>query len=346
MTAISRLQSNLSIGPKIGNGHFGEVHLATDDVHGDVAVKIFRQQPHETPEEWQKRKAALLAEGQRLSQATHENVVRVHQLLASSDDDAVHLVMELCRGGSLQAAFDTGPMCLSDVRRVATEISFGLQALHARGMLHRDIKPGNLLIDNRGIAKLGDFGLVTDNLVMGYGSAAGYSDHIAHEIWHGSPTSPRTDIWALGMTIYRLLHGAEWYSRSPEPRTIVPRGGFARTLRWLPHIPNKWRRFIRKALNDDPSSRYQNVSEVINALASLPTEPNWTCGVTGDQITWERVSGGRRIKVVLTEHSPRRHEWKAWSEPVSTGRSRTLESSGGIVSPSEAARQLNSFLCG
>src|SRR5262249_50868481 len=147
-------------------------------------------------------------------------------LLESDNSDAVHLVMEYCRRGSLQEVFERSPMNLAAVRKVATDITFGLQALHTRGMLHRDIKPGNVLLDESGVTKLGDYGLVTDNIILGYGSQAGYADHIAPEVWQGSGTSVRSDIWALGMTLYRLLHGAQWYSSSPTPRAVVPNGGF------------------------------------------------------------------------------------------------------------------------
>jgi eukaryotic-like serine/threonine-protein kinase len=75
--------------------------------------------------------------------------------------------MELCQGGCLQSKFDSGPMLLADVRKYATHITMGLAALHARNMLHRDIKPANILLNKQGIAKLGDFGLVTDNIILG-----------------------------------------------------------------------------------------------------------------------------------------------------------------------------------
>jgi eukaryotic-like serine/threonine-protein kinase len=65
--------------------------------------------------------------------------------------------MEYCRGGSLQEVFEKGPMNVATARKVATEVTFGLQALHARRMLHRDIKPGNILLDGGGVVKLGDF---------------------------------------------------------------------------------------------------------------------------------------------------------------------------------------------
>jgi len=254
---MSRLESNLKYGKVLGSGHFGDVLLGTDDVHGEVAVKILKQRIGESAGEWEARKVGLLAEGKRLSQAAHPNVVQVHHLLESPTNDEILLVMEYCPGGSLQRRFELGPMQLEEVRRYSTEIATGLHILHTRGMLHRDIKPGNVLLAKRGGAKLGDFGLVTDGLVLGYGSAAGYRDHLAPEVHAGGPTSPGTDIWALGMTIYRLLHGSTWYAKAPPPCSIIPRGGFAKSLRWLPHIPDQWRRLIRKALERNPIILYR-----------------------------------------------------------------------------------------
>ena len=340
---MTRLQSNLRVGVSIGSGHFGDVHIGHDDVHGEVAVKILRQRPSEPDPDWRARKANLLTEGQRLSQATHRNVVQVYQLLEAPTDDAVLLVMEYCTGGSLQSEFEHGPMQLDELRRHSTDIALGLQALHLRGMLHRDIKPGNLLIDRQGVTKLGDFGLVTNNLILGYGSAAGYLDHLAPEVHAGSPTSARTDIWALGMTIYRLLHGSAWYTKSPPPRLSIPAGGFATHLPWLPHIPDPWRRFIRKCLNDKPASRYQNATEVANALATLPTGPGWLCSVTTSAVSWARRTATRQVEVLWTEHSPRRHEWRAWSEPLGMGKSRALGGSQGTVGFADLRRQLGVF---
>jgi serine/threonine-protein kinase len=340
---VSRLQSNLKKGKRIGGGFFGDAHLGTDDVHGEVAVKVMRQQVGETPAEWEIRKQGLLAEGQRLKQATHRNVVQVYQLLQSDDDDEILLVMEYCRQGSLQSAFDAGPMRLAAVRKVATEVCFGLQALHIRQMLHRDIKPGNILIDERGTAKLGDFGLVTDSLILGYGSQAGYSDHIAPEVWKGSGTSVRTDIWALGMTVYRLLHGKKWYERGPAPQTVVADGGFSRRLRWLPHIPQKWRRFVRKLLQDEPQQRYQNAGEVLAALAGLPTTPDFSCKVTDSKVKWKRRTGARRMVVSWKQHSPRLFDWKACSEPLASGRRRSLGGSTDRIGYRQSASELEEF---
>jgi serine/threonine-protein kinase len=340
---MMNLRSNLIIGVQIGAGHHGRVFLADDPVHGQVAVKNFRQEPMEAPQDWAVRKAGLLAEAQRLKAATHRNVVQVFHLVESEANDAIHLVMEYCRGASLQDAFESGPLPLADVRNYATQICLGLQTLHARGMLHRDIKPANLLLDEHGTAKIGDFGLVTDNIIFGYASDRGYSDHLAYEIWYGSGTSVRSDIWALGMTIYRLLHGREWYLRSPAPRYLIKDAGFAHSLTWLPHVTPKWQRFIRKMLNDDPDRRYQNANQVMAALAQLETEPRWSCTVAPQQTSWELVKGGRRTMVVWQQHGPRSFSWDARGVPLAHGNRRHL---GGSTQPkgrTDSERELREF---
>lgn len=333
----------LQVGPKLGNGHFGEVFLGEDGVHGKVAVKVLARKPTHSDAQWHAFKAGFLAEAQHLSKARHRNVVQVYHIEELPDGNSIRFCMAFCPGGSLQRHFDTGPLLLADVRKVATEVSLGLEALHSRAMLHRDIKPGNILIDATGVAQLGDFGLVTDNLIMGYGSQAGYSDHIAHEVWLGNGTSVKTDIWALGMTLFRLLHGKAWYEESSPPRHIVRDGGFADTLRWLPHIPKAWRRTIRKMLNDNPRLRYQSAGQVLNALSALPT-PNWSTTVTSALVRWEQNSASRLKIVEWSRPTALKHEWKAWSEPVGKpGRKMLLGGSGGPIGKAQAIKQLETF---
>ncbi|MBS0355510.1 MAG: serine/threonine protein kinase [Proteobacteria bacterium] len=333
----------LHVGKKLGNGHFGEVFLGEDGVHGTVAVKVLSRKLAHTDAEWLAYKAGFLAEAQHLSKARHRNVVQVFHIEELPDGNSIRFCMAFCPGGSLQQAFEAGPMPLLDVRKVATDVSLGLDALHARGMLHRDIKPGNILIDGAGVAQLGDFGLVTDRLIMGYGSQAGYSDHIAYEVWIGHGTSVRTDIWALGMTLYRLLHGKAWYEATPSPRHIIRDGGFVDTLCWLPHIPKAWRRAIRKMLNDDSTLRYQSAGQVLNALSALPT-PNWSVAVTPNLVRWEQTSATRLKVAEWTWLSPRKHEWQAWSEPIGkVGRKKALGGTTAPISKGQAIKELEAF---
>jgi serine/threonine protein kinase len=337
------LTGGVALGAKIDNGHFGSVFRATDQVHGDVAVKIIERKANSSDQEWALQKGEILQEAQSLAKAKHRNIVQVYHLEVNATDDAVHICMEYCSGGSLKKAFEAGPLTLSAVRRIGTDVLLGLDCLHARGMLHRDLKPGNILLDAKGRARIADFGLVTDRLILGYGSAAGYSDHLAYEIWHNGPTSAKTDLWAFGMTLYRLLHGEVWYNQSPAPRFVVRNGGFADSLKWLPHVPSRWRRTIRAMLNDDPAARIGSVGAAQAAFSRLPVEPSWECEINEDEVLWKKIAKARKHFVLWTRHSPRKHEWAAWTEPVGAGNRRAIDGSNGIVSGTEAIRQLEAF---
>jgi serine/threonine-protein kinase len=340
---MTGLQSSLKVLHKIGSGHFGEVHLGEDPVHGRVAVKILARKPIHTDEQWAVYKAGFLAEAQNLSKATHRNVVQVYHIVESADGNSIQFCMAYCPGGSLQSAFENAPLALQTVRKLGTEVLMGISALHARLMLHRDIKPGNILIDGAGVAQISDFGLVTDDLLLGYGSQAGYSDHIAYEVWQGKGTSTKSDVWAFGMTLYRLLHGNIWYEEAPDPQTIIPTGKFAHSLKWLPHIPGSWRRVIRKTMADDTAARYQTAGQALDALSRLPISPAWSTTVTPELIRWEQ-GGKTRLNVVeWKRHSQRRHEWSAWSEPLGEGRRMTLGGSRGVVGSRQAISSLEKY---
>ena len=184
--------------------------------------------------------------------------------------------------------------------------------------------PAIFLSIAEGLAKLGDFGLVTDDIILGSEDEAGYIDHLAPEVWDTGQTTARTDIWALGMTLYRLLHGHDWYSQSPAPHHTVREGGFADKLTWWPHVSARWRRLIRSMLNDDRHLR-PDCAKLLNRLAEMSDEPNWTClpGPSGCQ--WILPKGNRVIRVELEAVKANKYEWVAkviQSGPVDNERSR------------------------
>jgi serine/threonine protein kinase len=221
-----------------------------------------------------------------------------------------------------------------------------MQAVHARGLIHRDLKPGNILRGANGRAKVADFGLVSDRLVVGYASGQGYVDHLAPEVFRTDLTSIRTDVWAFGMTAFRLAHGALFYSELPAPRDRVEAGGFARGLRWLPHIPDRWRRFVRKCMHDQPAGRFQDFGQILSALAELPTEPDWACTYAASEVRWVRRKDQRQITVEWDRRLPRRTAWKAVSHPTGPGgRPRTLGGADGL-SRAAAEDELEDFFRG
>lgn len=342
---MSKLHSDLQIGNKLGSGAFGQVHVGQDPALGQVAVKILKRKPNWDKQKWDAWKASFLAEAQNLSRATHDHVVKVHGILEAEDGESAMICMAHCSGGSLQEPFERGPIPISSVRKVGTDVLLGLSALHARGMIHRDLKPANILLDHRGNALIGDFGLVTDDIAFGYAADAGYYDHLAYEFWHGKGTSVKTDVWAFGATLYRLLHGKQWYEEAPSPKDLIKHGGFADGLKWLPHVPKKWRRVIRKMMEDDSSKRYQSAEQALGALSGLPVAPAWETTVQPDKIRWEHVAGKRR-NVVEWKRTPRQNEWTAWSEPIQgmAGRKKSLGGSKGIVPAKQAISELEKYL--
>ena len=346
-----KLTSQLAVGRKIGNGHFGEVFEGVDPARGAVAVKVLTRgaaaailgRASITDAEWAQMKDDFLHEARNLAKATHRNVVTIYHVVESDDGGSILFCMELCSGGSLQDQFEKGPLSLKEVRDISSGVLLGLDALHRREMIHRDIKPGNILIGDDRRYKVSDFGLVTDELILGYGSQAGYSDHIAYEIWHGSGTSVASDIWAFGMTVFRLLHGRTWWNQLPPARTLVPAGNFIDTLQWLPHVPKEWRRALRKMMHDDRRSRYANATQVMNAIAQLPIEPSYSIDVSPEKVEWSLITKGRKKRVEWIIHSPRKHEWSAWSEPLGKGRTMSLGGSGGVVGKTAALKGLENY---
>lgn len=328
----------------LGAGAFGEVFSAQHAIHGQIAVKKIVPFEGESDVDWHARSGALVAEGQRLKAAEHDRIVRVLDVAYSATEDAVFMAMELCSAGSAQKLFEQGPTPIAQLRDIINDVTLGLQIVHGRGLLHRDIKPANILLD-QGRAKLGDFGLVTDALVLGYASAQGYIDHLAPEVFESGYTSPKTDIWALGMTIYRLLHGKAFYDLLPPARDIITAGGFAQGLPWLPHIPKRWRSFVRRLMADDPAARYQTAEQVLTAIAKLPIEPSWDCAYAISTGTWTRLKRDRKICVSWSAHSNRKHEWRAVSAPVNAGgRERQLGKSDDKLNKSQCWRSLEEFL--
>jgi serine/threonine-protein kinase len=336
-------KAGLTLGTMIGQGHFGDVYEGHDHLHGKVAAKVLHQMPGESLTKWQARKDDLMDEAHHLKAAEHPNIVRVLNLVRHDVDDNLHMVTEFCDGGSVLTEYIAGPMCLDRVRRIINDVCLGLDSIHAKGMLHRDIKPGNILLSNN-IWKLADFGLVTDDILNGYASGAGYADHVAYEVWNHGVTSVRSDIWALGMTVYRLIHGHPFYSEQFAGRTIpddVQQGGFAHTLVWLQHLPKAWQSFVRRAMNDNRDQRFQNVHQFSQALGQLPIAPVWECTYTPTKTIWTRVKGGRRWEVIWEAHSPRTHTWSA----VSRGgkRDMTLGGSTGQIGRMQLDSQLRDF---
>jgi serine/threonine protein kinase len=248
----------------LGSGNFGEVWHARDrDLQEDVAVKLF--------------KATVLfddvvdeARLQNLSR--HDSVVRVHNVVIQGP--IPFIVMEHLTLGSVEDRLRADRVSMGEAVRWVRNLLDGLHHAHSRGVIHRDVKPANLLLRPNGTAALSDFGLAEETVrrLM----RLQYVPHLAPELIAGAPSSAQTDIWAAACTLYRLLTGRYPFNSVAESQA----GVFEPAQRLNPQVPIRLQRVIERGLAVDPADRFANVPAMIAAVAG--------CGV---RYSWERVPG-------------------------------------------------------
>jgi serine/threonine-protein kinase len=211
-------------------------------------------------------------EVQAARKVTHANVIRIHDL--GEDGRMLFLSMEYVEGETLYARVKRlGPLAIGDARRVLGEVAAGVAAAHAAGVIHRDLKPQNVLIagSTARVIKVIDFGLARTTYAAGMtatGLIMGTPEYMAPEQVRGQRSDARADVYALGAVAYYTLTG-----RPPFVGETPIAVGFAqvheapRPLRELrPEIPAKLEEVVLRALAKEPASRYRDANEWHDAL--------------------------------------------------------------------------------
>jgi serine/threonine protein kinase len=252
----------------LGRGAFGIVFRAFDDVlQRVVAVKVLAPQLAATSPA----RKRFLREARTSAQVRHENVVQVYEV---GDQPLPHLVMEFVPGETLQQWLDrVGPLDVPEVLRIGRQIAEGLAAAHATDLIHRDIKPGNVLLEGgRQKVKITDFGLARaadDASISQSGIVAGTPMYMAPEQAKGERIDQRADLFSLGSVLYQMVAGRPPFRANstvavlkrvaedtPRPiREIIPE-----TPQWLCDI-------IAKLQAKNPDERFQSARQVADLLA-------------------------------------------------------------------------------
>lgn len=191
---------------RIGTGGFGAVYKAYQTTIGrDVAIKVILPDRASHPDFIRR----FEGEAQMVARLEHPHIVPLYDYWR--DPDGAYLVMRWLRGGSLRDALANGAYDLQSAARLLDQIAGALTLAHRSGVIHRDIKPGNILLDEDGNAYLTDFGIAKDLSVADGATAEdailGSLDYISPEQARSAPVSPRTDIYSLGVTLYEMLTG-------------------------------------------------------------------------------------------------------------------------------------------
>jgi len=263
----------VTVGSKLGNyrlqsylGRGGQaiVFLAEDVVlRRHAAVKVFTD-PHVRNE--------LLGEGRLIAKLSHPNIVQVYHLELSAD--IRYMAMEFIRGGDLVDRVQRlGPLTPAQALERTTEVLLALQHAHDLGVVHRDVKPQNLLgaIDNT--IKLADFGLATivqDEWETNHVRAVGTPLYMAPEVWQGAPPSPASDLYGLGCVLYFMLMG-------DAPFTAYGRDGLRRAHlearpRFPTSVPEPLVRLIHRLMAKDPAQRLATAADALVAVAECAEE--------------------------------------------------------------------------
>jgi serine/threonine protein kinase len=213
--------SGCEIVKKLGEGGMGVVYLATRTSDDAQVVVKFLAAEHVRNRSW---RARFLREAMVARKIDHPNVVKVYDVEVEGNQP--HIVMELVSGTDLEEQLEEGPLPAQEVARIGRDIARGLAAAHAQGVIHRDVKPGNVRLSSEGVVKILDFGLAkaveTDDGVSLAGQILGTPYYMAPEQWGDHMVDPRTDVFALGATLYHLVTGQPPYP-GKKPMSIYRR---------------------------------------------------------------------------------------------------------------------------
>ncbi len=244
----------------IATGGMGEVWRGTDlAIDRRVAIKVVRPEHADD----QDGLARFRAEAHHAGSLSHPNIAQVFDYGEAAAPEPGYLVMELVDGLSLTRILDDGPLSPADVMDIVAQAARGLAAAHRAGLVHRDVKPGNLLVRQDGLVKITDFGIaraVGDTTVTQPGMLIGTPAYLAPERVYGAPASPATDLYSLGVVAYQCLTGHAPFSGEP---LVVALAHLDQGMPALPpSVPPGVSALVAGLTRQDPAARPQSAWDV------------------------------------------------------------------------------------
>ena len=262
------LGSRYEIIEKVGNGGMATVYRATDKVlKRDVAVKILRDE-FTTDEEFIRR---FEVEAQSAARLTNANIVSVYDV--GVDGNLYYIVMELIQGKTLKEIIikEGGPLPWKWSINVAIQIASALEVAHRNNIIHRDIKPHNIIITEDGVAKVTDFGIakaVSNSTITAFGTTIGSVHYFSPEHARGGLTDAKSDLYSLGVVMYEMMTGkVPLDADTPVSVALKHMQEMPQEpIELNPNIPMSVNKIIMKALQKDANLRYQSATEMLEDL--------------------------------------------------------------------------------
>jgi serine/threonine-protein kinase len=265
----STIAGKYQILEELGRGGMGVVYKAEDTkLKRTVALKFLPPELTHISEV----KERFMREAQAAAALDHPNICTVYEF--DEAEEKTFISMAYIEGQSLKKKIESGPLEIDEALSIATQVAEGLQEAHNKGVVHRDIKSANIMVTEKGQAKVMDFGLARlagGTLVTKEGTTMGTIAYMSPEQARGEEVDHRTDIWSLGVVLYEIFTGqlpfkgeheqAVVYSilkEKPEPITDIKAD-----------IPVSIEQVVSKALEKDPDKRYKQAEELLDDLKSI-----------------------------------------------------------------------------
>ena len=276
MNLIGKMLNNrYEVLEKIGNGGMATVYKAKCHVlNRYVAIKILRDE-FTTDSEFIKK---FNTEAQSAASLTHPNIVSIFDV--GNEDNLYYIVMELIQGKTLKdIIIEDGILSWKWSVNIAIQIASALETAHKHNIIHRDIKPHNIIITEDGMAKVTDFGIakaVSNSTITAFGTTIGSVHYFSPEHARGGFTDAKSDIYSLGIVMYEMLTGKVPFDadtpvsvalKQVQEEPVEP-------IKFNSNIPIGVNRIILKAMQKDPNIRYQNATEMLQDLSMALKKPN------------------------------------------------------------------------
>ncbi len=262
---IGTVISHFKILKKLGEGGMGIVYKAEDTrLKRTIALKFL---PPDCLQD-KARKARLLQEAQAAAAINHPNICTVYEI--DENADQVFIVMEYIEGQNLKEINQSGPLEIGKAIDISLQIALGLQEIHEKGMVHRDIKSENILITKKDQVKIMDFGLVKSSgvkdKILSEESTSGTVAYMSPEQIRGEEPDNRSDIWSWGIVLYEMITGQLPFKTDKPGMSVIysildeePEPA----QQYRPEISPETLHILNRCLEKDPGDRYQDVKDMV-----------------------------------------------------------------------------------
>jgi serine/threonine protein kinase len=272
---VGQVIAHYRILQKIGSGGMGVVYEAQDIRLGrHVALKFLSEKVVQTREALSR----FMREARALSALHHPNICTIYEI--EEHEGRPVIVMELLEGRSLKEVLCDGPLAADTLRGLGDQLSDALDAAHSKGIIHRDIKPGNIVVNGRGQAKILDFGLAKftsphslpaedgDEALTRMGVHPGTAPYMSPEQVRGEEIDARSDLFSLGVVLYEAATGKKPFTGKNTVLVMnaVLKEAPALPTELNPSLPEDMGKAINRALEKDPGLRFQSAAQLRDAL--------------------------------------------------------------------------------